>query len=473
MSSRASPVDSSFNDQSFSIPPDSPVTTPLTPLKREYYKNIWNHYQWNKIVDFDQLVDNYPDFFNLLRDSKILYTIRCYQHTFQEEGEFVDLAAEQLKQAFIVDFNGHPSLYKEGQWVRWDQLRKEIEYSQDKKQIVSKGNSDICWNYVYPNGFVPEGNRGYLKPIYQLGATSLQTLKAFAKTTDEKKHIIQVFTTQANHLQRISHAGLRLVTADGQVYSHSFVTPDDEITMDEASPFDFLATYNVDITAPDFVETDKFLNRYVTSIPITDDQLNVVLKRIEGYTQESLRFNFIHQNCATFVSDVFTSIDLPIDATYWVGGFFWDIAQGIPCLGPLLQIVDKVARGIINFLGMIIPKFIRTPILFVAEVITYIPYKILTILRNFLILILGGAKIGTPPRPGMVDHWDNEQRLTGFNRLINSWTDVFKDSPGKIYSTGVITHWQKSAMKEQTYTHCYDGSPKFTIAPPVSTTPTA
>ena len=130
---------------------------PLPPKKREHYKTLWQTYGWNQTLDFDQMMENHPDFFHFLRDSKTLYTIRGYQHSFQK-AETPLQEAEPFKQAINADMNGHPLLYKEGNWVRWEEIKQEIEYSPKRKQLVSQDNDMVEWNYLYPFGLIPQSN---------------------------------------------------------------------------------------------------------------------------------------------------------------------------------------------------------------------------------------------------------------------------------------------------------------------------
>jgi len=428
----------------------------MTPLDHIRYKELWNNYGWNQTLDFDRMLANIPDFFNFLRDSRLLYAIRGYQSSFQQNGTVND-----LQTGLRLDADGHPQIFKQGQWTRWEAIRGELDYHEGKGAIVSRDNSNIEWNYIYPQGLVPERRVNNIRPVYQLSAAEMDRL---VSSTD-KNCLVQIFSTEVGLLKRISHVGLRLIDQAGQMYSFSFETPRDEESP-ESGLGNLLSTYNVNITSPDFKEFQEFDNRRVTTIPRTAAQFNKMLDRLRHYATVPLRFNFSHQNCATFIGDILQAGEIKTDFTTSVAGFFWDISQDIPVLGHIVRVIHTVVSAIFKALDYITPNFIQKPVLFIVRVLTYIPTKILTILRNLLIILpLGATKVSAELKPGAEDKWDNSERLTSFRRHMDSCLDIFSDDLGKVWSTGEIVKWQLGKMAKETKIYPYGGSPSFVIAP--------
>jgi len=399
------------------------------------------NFGWEPIVS----LDDHPDFFQFLRQTHLLYAIRGYQKTFQQSG------LSGPMETGIRSINGEPHLLKEGQWISWETIRNELTYDPKSKYILDQQGRQ--WNYFYPNGLVPQSTINHVEPIYTLTPEEMGRL-------DANPCVVQIFTTD----KRVSHAGLRLINQLGQVYSFSFETLASEVTMKDTSCFDFLATVNAHITSPDYAEFDKFKERRVTSLPITEEQFTKALEKVRHYANSPLRFHFIHQNCGTFVADIMRHIGQPIPINCWVRGFAWEMAKDVPFLGPIVLAIDAVVRAIFYILDKITPNFIQVPILFTITILTYIPMKICTIFRNCLMVILGGTKCNAPPKPGAENKWDNSERLTSFDRHIHHWTDIFRDDLGKIYTTSEIMYWQLKS--KHTTIHKYDGSPSLTIVPP-------
>ncbi|HEX2582590.1 MAG TPA: DUF4105 domain-containing protein, partial [Chlamydiales bacterium] len=275
---------------------------------------------------------------------------------------------------------------------------------------------------------------------------------------------IQVFTAGKSRINQFGHVGLRMIDQEGKVYSFSFETPNHEANLGLRNLFSLFATYNVTIASPDFKEFSKFDVRRTTTIPVTEEKFHEALEKIKKYAATPLRFNSLHQNCMTFALDILETVGIHADlkTSSVIHGFFSLIrpaVENIPCIGPVLQKVIYIAKQIFTLIIDYTPR----PICFVVKVITFIPCLILTMIKNTAFLILGAAKVGTPPNPAAENEPNNAERLTSFNRVFNHWTDFFKDDALNMSLPYQFIDWQMEQASTELYTFT---GPQFYIVPP-------
>lgn len=439
-------------------------TTVLPPMpadKRERYERVWQQFGWEERLPFDQMMETCPDFLQFLISSRLLFTIRGYQRGDNMRLRGVDAGLK-------VDQDGRPHIFKEGVWVPWETLKNQVEFSRIRNRVVSKNDPNTEWIYVYPNGLVPEQAANYSEPVFSLKPNELARLKQHCGTTEEKTHILQIYTNESGPLKTIGHVALRLIDEEGNVRSFSFRTPPDDGDADGSGIASILATYNAEISTPDFTEFHPFERRRVTTLAISQEHFDRALQKVRNYNDIPFRFNFIHQNCVTFTTEVLRDIGIPINAKCSAGGFLWDVLKGLPVLGLAVTVIDKIGRAIIWTLSCI-PSCITKPICFIISVVFYIPNKCLTVCRNIFLFLLGGARIASPPRPGVENNWDNSNGLTSFDRLMDNWTDLFKEEVGYVDSSIEVVRWQLA--QPTTFIHDYTGLPRFVIVPPAPISP--
>jgi len=420
---------------------------PAQNSKLDSHRRLWNAFGWEQKLPFDVMIREQEGFFDFMRESRLIYSVRGYQRGDDQREQTIDAGLK-------VDLDGRPYLLKEGIWEPWETLKNKVIYDEKRQCILSKNDPTQEWIYVYPNGLIPQKSAGYFEPVFNLHPNELQRLKDFCGVTPEKSQIIQVFTTDAPSF----HVGLRLIDDQGDVRSFSFRTPGDEEHMID------LRTYNAEITVPDFTEHRKFDTRRVTSIAITPENFEKAFAKVKSYSDAPFRFNYIHQNCSTFATQVLNEAGIEVNFTTNATSFFWEISKATPYLGLAIWAIDTLARSIIKFTSWMVPNFLMTPICFVISIITWPIKNITTLFRNLLIGYLGGTKEAIPTRTGAVENWDNSQTLTSFSTLMN-WTDLFKDDVGKIYSTPELARWQLEEMRKQTFTQSYQGFPTYVIVP--------
>ena len=101
--------------------------------------NLWKKFGWTsaqtnpknkstKLRDLSSLLVFYPDLVQFLRKSGLLYTIRGFQNTLDQANGTIPPNASKIQTGIRLDYDGHPLLLKEGNWVRWEVIKKIICY---------------------------------------------------------------------------------------------------------------------------------------------------------------------------------------------------------------------------------------------------------------------------------------------------------------------------------------------------------
>lgn|GEM_PF-2113609 len=418
---------------------------PLSPeqaqaLEHEKIKKLFTSYNWDT-----KLVDNHPACAEFLKRSGALFSIRAFQ-VMAEKSQHTS----ELKLGIRTDtLDSHPLLLKDGQWTRWEALEKELVLN-EYKEIVSRSDPENIWNYLYPQGFVAQERNNHVFPVHKLNTQEMEDLKAHAaplRTSEDQTYYLQVVTTGPS---KVSHASLRLIDENGDVYSLGFETRTRDVSADKISLFSTLATFNVTIASLDFAEFEKFGFRRVTTIPINQQMYAKAKDKIITYTKQPLRFNFLHQNCSTFVADILKTVGKPVDIRTTALEFLLDLA-----------LPNKVAQYAKQFFSWVYKKAPRC-IKALTRIVIWVPGKCLTIFRNLFICVLGGSKEGNPPVQRS-DHRNNENELATYDRLISNLSDLANESIGTISSSAKLAVWQE--MQPTTYRHSYDGSPRLYIVP--------
>ncbi len=429
--------------------------------------NTWAKFGWTGNStphrDFSSLF-KHPDCVEFLRKSGLLYTIRGYQHTLDTSNGSLDPKMLNMKEGIRLDTDGHPLLLVNGDWMRWENLKHSVEYDPKKKIIVSKNQPSEEWNYFSPNGLCQRGRYNDLYPIYPLSQNDQATLKAHGEKffrgnvpqelQDQKKwHYMQVFTSHNSLIAKLSHVGLRLINKEGEVHSFGFET------LETDTPFlqqYTVGSYNAGITSLDYDEFKPFKSRRVTTIPLTDEQYNQAMERVTTHSKKTLRFNRMHQNCAVYVTDIMNVAGHPvkIDCT---------LPELILDLGPRFQTIRKVKNAIKCFFQRILSPCVIKLITAVRNSVIAIAKRISSFFTNLLALYFGAGKGSKPDAEIKERNLNNNDGLHYFNRLIETWGDTLKNEPAMIYSPARLVNWQLD--QASTYTHKYDGSPRFTIVP--------
>lgn len=441
--------------------------------ERSSFEKIWHIFRWTTLTS---IIEKHPDCAKFLKESGLLFAIRGYQHSIERRGETLP-GEENMKMGIRFDRDDHPLLLKEGEWVRWDVIKKEICFDKKNKELVSTNDPSIEWNYFYPFGLVPGSRYNQVKSIYRLNANEIAGLQEHAARYYEinpdtdpgavKNCFIQVYTTdRKSQPLGVSHVGVRLIDNEGRIYSLGYEMPTEQQKHITRSAFTILATDKVTIASLDYDEFRPFDDRYVTTIPISAAKAKKILDQMKEYTHQPLRFNYMRQNCARFAVEVLHLAGVSdIKPTANLSEVFARALLPSNIFAVLQKGIEKISSvAIIIFNKMHTHASDTTDALvFVYAVVTFIPRKIGTVAKNILICILGGRKAASPLPPGVEDDRNNDQQLTPFSRVIVHWKDLFDEDLGTLYFPPKITEWQKK--QPSTIKHAYEASPALYVAP--------
>jgi len=412
-------------------------------------RRLWEKYNWNNgNRDFSSILTKHPDCAEFLYESGLVFMIRGYQHTLDRfpREPYSDL--EAMREGIRLDaYDEHPLFWVNGEWVHWGDLKERIRWDAKAKRIVSTHNPEEEWNYFAPSGLCPRSHYSDVYSIYQLCTDEMSALQIEAEkffqgdvpeTFEQNKnrwHYLQVFTSHNMFLSKFSHASARLIDAEGAVYSDGLETSDAEIPFKEQS---LLATYNGYVTSLDYDEFKPFTSRRVTTIPLTEEQFNNALQKVKTYAVTPLRFNRMHQNCSTYVTNIMKAAGHPLDIRSTLPGLIGDLFPHVPWISRIR-----------NYIG--------------SSIFMAIPRKISSIFTNLVGLYLGTTK-STPLKPGIPETGiDNAEEMQYFEKLITKPSDIFSDEAAIIYSVPRLVNWQSE--QGSTTIHTHDGSPQLTIIP--------
>ena len=361
------------------------------PLK-EKYNSLIHEFGWEGLdLLSDQLLQNhkYCDFLQFLYESKLIFSIRGFENKdrFFEKGIFEGIKV----------FNGTPYILKEGRWTHWKSIIDTFTYDSSSQEILEKGGS-IAWNYFYPNGLVPESRYSVLRDAYQISEKQLKEIRS--RLNDQSKgaeHFLQVTSSGEGVLEQIgSHIGIRLIT-NRKLYSFGFEIPRKGPNLENQSNFSALATYPVRITNLDFTEFKKHKLRRITTIPINEETSQVIVEKIRKYMMNESRLTlcFLDQNCVNFTAEVLKEANENLDyktqsITGFFGYIFYTAICNYPSLYPIVLKVEKAFISALKALDMCKPIALTIKILgWVWSITTYLPSKILTVIRNLFFILFG------------------------------------------------------------------------------------
>lgn len=407
------------------------------------------------------LSDAHNDFLDFLRSTKLLYSIRGFEHSTDLENPPI---------AFENDDDGHPMMLVEGKWTRWDEIQ-DLGLRYDEQSRLLLDHDGIEWNYLPDQGLTKIARYNNLYPIGRLNAAAMRALdNSVSKTVAERNHrnYIQIITDGNSPASRTNHIAIRLISRTGDIYSPGFetITP---LQFSLCQFPKFLASQNVHISSQDFREFKKFDERPTTTIPISDENFDAALTRLRELTQTPLRLNVMGPNCVSFAAEIMGAAGVEIDIyqyPYEMGYGLLPSLSKIPYLGCLISMVKRCVLSLFNLLHACTPAPIETIIRWTFQVITYIPAKILTVLRNILMLSLGAARqVDEAVNPD--DTIAPNAKVGNFSARITCWwKDIWRDDIGLIASPIKLVDWQDRQMKDYTHIQKYDGSPRLAIVPP-------
>lgn len=397
----------------------------------------------------------YQNFLSFLYNSKLIFAIRGYEQSLQ-------VGNSPMKEGIKL-IRGEPHLLKEGEWVSWREVHDELTFDPKNGLIVSKTDSQVHWNYLYPKGLVPQSRYKWVGIVHKLSEGEQHSLYDQATQFDHsinipisRCHYIQLTSSGKSSLDKFgAHVGIRLIRSDGSVYSIGFEIPTYKKSF---SIHNIFATYNVAITSLDFTEFKPFDVKRVTTITISTEVFDRILAKVNKYAKSSLRLNFLNQNCSDFAVNILreANIELSCKNSSWFRIFahFVPPVSSIPYLGPPIGKICTLASKVFKKFSKVVPKQVKRGVNLTYRVITFIPSRLATFSKNIFYLSLGANRNGdilesqNPGQEAFVNHIPP----------ISTWKDLFRDI--SITLPIEIAKWQDKQHSTQILP--YEG-PKFYI----------
>jgi Domain of unknown function (DUF4105) len=429
----------------------------------------------------EAIVDDYEDCARFLIDSSLIYSMIGYLETSGDPDR------HGLKQ----DDDGHPLIYMQGEWTRWEDIKGRLDFEREELQIVSKDDPSEKWNYFSEKGLVPIDRFHYdaVFPIHQLSEQEHSDLvehaHRFYETNlerdegIEKDCVVQFFTTPRRqgipdkpylaNLHRFIpvHVGMRLITQDRHVYSFGFEMTHTEMLKVNSNMrlhrlvSTFFKTAPVYITMRDYEEFHKHEGRVVTSIPVTSTRALNIIDRLNALNKQGMRFQFGRQNCTSLMHEVLQEAGYDVDVRTSIGRIFFGLfpnADQLPWIGPLLGKIQKTFQRAWR-------QCVRGTSVFswLERVVFYIPRKAGLMLSNLLAWKLGASECTSLLADGMPEERLYDKKgIQSFSKVIRSPKDMLDPETSAINHPCFFQEWQNK--QHSTFVHP-PGRPKLCIVP--------
>jgi hypothetical protein len=424
---------------------------------------------------------------NLLFTSRLIYNIVGFQNT---------TASGAQNHAIQLDANQQILIKKEGKWVAISDIMQDLEVDKgtsltglvEKKQ---PGDPDDKirqrWNYFSPDGLVPVDRYRHkeLYPVEKLSGQDMADLLAHAHTfapdgqpavpDPAKTCVIQIFTNPRNltshddnfFLSRLSasqpvHAGIRIIKADGSVYSTGLSGLPEEQALREGAG-NLLVTVNSAPAILDFEEFRPHEGRIVTSIAVTPEVFKETMDTLNKYREDTVRFNLARQNCVLLATEVLKKAGVATANQITVGELMSGLIpspKNIKLVGKPLKVVDRkvgsLKERVIDKTPRPLVKASKIP----RRVVWFVPNSI----SKLLLLGLGGSRGTAKKQAQGIETLENSEEMANFKHLFPSAKEVFKDNSIELYYSLPLIQWQ--LQQQSTAVHPYEGKPKMGIVPP-------
>lgn len=415
---------------------------------------------WEKLGLDGALYDQNTLFAEFLYDTKLLFSIVGYQETMGEPAA-----------GGIQIHGGQLCILVQNEWRNFDWIQANLEYDPVQEWMHTKGNPKQIYTYISPRlGGLSLHSRHYYEnayPVHKLNEAELNALRQHAGANEAVFQLVSTPRPSFSEWIVPVHISERLIMPDGMVYSFggqpdpslaAFIAPPDSSGLSQFC--NGASTGEGVIAMADYEEFRDFSGgeRLVTSLPITEDKAKEILNVLDQHKRDGLRFNLLHQNCAKVgVELTQQATGTTIDNRVTISEILSHLVPEI----PLLTTAWKTIKAVSGKFWDLLPELIQASLAFVATVIFYIPHKIITLVTNVAILVLGGAQQADDLVP-VNDDPNNQQQMTEFSRLIRDITDFFRDHPSVVYHHQPVIEWQRQQLA--TVSHQYS-VPKMYMLP--------
>lgn len=247
------------------------------------------------------------------------------------------------------------------------------------------------------------------------------------------------------------HPWLRLITPEGDVYSVGFNWGK------TIGASNLAETVESRFRSPDLWEVLPFNARVVTNIAIDEGQFEKIKADIEKDQTEGLAFNFITQNCSSYISHTLKKIGFDVNFHVSLKQLVW---RSLP--KPVKHFVKtierpwkKITRAVSDVVGLITPPAIQ----WLWKKATKVTKTAMNTFTNFsahaLLYLIGGTEGVTKSevKKGFIDRKTNRPEPVlkpKIVKLVES-EKMFSENPtDEIYLPRKVIEWQ---MQQLSTTH--------------------
>lgn len=368
-----------------------------------------------------------------------------------------------LRHAICVDDSGHLLIKKESQYVSVRKLQEDFWINYGWDDIVERATGKN-WNYLSPDGLIAVNRftNDLFLPVEQLSQQEMSMLVTHAQSMfpEEKdgvnrNAVLQIVSdprviTGGNSflLTRLEaslpvHAAVRLISPDGKVYSTG-------LGWDPLEHRDkrHLSSVSGIPTILDYKEFRRHDGRIVTSIPITSENCNELLREIEQYRTLKIRYNVVRQNCVKLVEVLLDKTGVKVTTC----ANFSEIAKNALPSTPKAPFFRQLPRKI-GIKTELMPDSVRSQLKRIKKMALFMPRMGSTISINMLFLVLGAGS-GSSTQAGA---------LESFHSLIDSPKQLF--SADAFYANTSLKLMQWQLQQSSTLVYPYEGRPSMGLLP--------
>lgn len=430
--------------------------------------------------DLTWLKNNFEDV-KFLVQTRLIYTILGFQNSTADgaaQNAILEKGNEKQKKGLWIK--------KEGEWVSISKIRQTLRWDAKEHVLISKTNPLEKWGYLSTEGLVayPQAyekslaeETGYAKSnaemraIAHLSKKEMRTLMTHAQSfahpsidPTSSTCALQFIThpqmtfhpplLQNLNAQLNVHCGIRLITSDGSIYSFGFGGDYHEHAL-KKKWYQSLATINGQPKNLDYLEFQKYDQRLVTTVPLDDQQAQEILKNLNLYRREGIRFNLLRQNCVRFATHILHQAGIHVKTRISIKEMIW---RALPNIEQLPLVGTTLHAAYVKTAAKISP-FAKQKFAFMASVVLFIPSKFADVLINLSLRLLGASR-SSPNTSLPLDSSNGGDRLENFEKLFRGLCDP---EAAHVYHSSLFVQWQLNQKTTEAYR--YSGTPTLNLLP--------
>ncbi len=421
--------------------------------------------------------DKDPEGASYLLRSRLIYSI----------VGFCSSTKKHVSTALRLDEENGLQILKEGRFVS---VKRELvpQYSLNKECGCAGGKFEHrvtkqAWTYLGTGeGLLPVNRWTHPKfiPVTKIGREDQERLLQHAFHKDPSlKHdcVVQVVTQMRNiaelndpktqpkdvagtknpltrnyHLYKPVHAAMKIIDAEGNVYSTSFGATEEEGLVASGGT-NSLNAYNAVPFILDYEESLAHQVRITTSEAISSDQCRQLLAKIEELRKTTARFQYVKQNCHTMVVKLLAQIGIQLNLKLSAIEILFRMA-------PFSQTMRRAGRCVSRFVDKL-PTWVGTALRVIAYLAAFIPKQVFNLALNVGLMIAGSNKGSPLPPSNQTDSKKTEADFERFSCL--GWALLGDRMHREMDCSPKLIEWQLNHTG--TWVHCYRG-PSMGIVPP-------